>query len=83
MPRVYRVDAGTLPASVLTLPPRRPSALDIDAVQRANIPQSPILPGYTGRRAGATTKTPAIYAAARIWGFRYPGTRRVPKDTSR
>ena len=75
MPTVHRVQAGTLACSVLTVRVQ-PCALDVDAVQRANIPQSPFMPGYTGRRAGVTTKTPAIYAAARTWGFRYPGTGR-------
>lgn len=82
MPTIHRVQAGTLSASVLTLL-TPPSALDFDAVQRARIPQSTFMPGYTGRRAGVTTKTPAIYASAKTWGFRYPGTRRAPKDTSR
>lgn len=82
MPTIHRVQPGTLPASVFG-PPSIPNALDFVAVQRARIPQSPIRPGYTGRRAGVTTKTPAIYAAAKTWGFRYPGTRRAPKDTSR
>lgn len=79
MPVVHRVQAGTLSASVLAAR-TYPVATDAAAVQRACIPQSPILPGYTGRRAGVTTKTPAIYAAARTWGFRYPGTGR---NTSR
>lgn len=82
MPKVYRVQAGTLSGSVST-PIRPPRALDFDAVQRARIPQSTFKPGYTGRRAGVTTKTSATFAAARTWGFRYPGTRRAPKDTTR
>lgn len=77
MPTIHRVPAGTLPASVLAVrtPPR---ALDFDAVQRAAIPQSALMPGYTGRRAGCTTKTPAIYAAARASGFRYPNQFKAP-----
>lgn len=82
MPTIHRVQAGTLSGSVSTVrvPPR---ALDFDAVQRACIQQSTFMPGYTGRRAGVTTKTPAIYAAAKTFGFRYPGARRAPKDTTR
>lgn len=77
MPTVHRVQAGTLACSVLTVRVQ-PCALDAAAVQRANIPQSPILPGYTGRRAGVTTKTQAIYAAARTSGFRYPNQFKTP-----
>lgn len=82
MPTIHRVQAGTLPASVFGRP-SIPLALDFVAVQRARIPQSSSLPGYTGRRSGVTTRTPAIYAAAETWGFRYPGVRRAPKDTIR
>lgn len=71
MPTIHRVASGTLTASV-SQPMVRPSALDFEAVQRARIPQTPVRPGYTGVRAGATLKTPAIYAAARAGGFRYP-----------
>ena len=83
MPIVYRVPKGTLAASVALAASVLPAALDAAAVQAAQIPQSRFLPGYTGRRAGVTTRTPAIYAAAKTWGFRYPGARRMPKDTSR
>jgi hypothetical protein len=71
MPTVHRVAAGTLSASVPGRQPQ-PNALDFDAVLRARIKQTPVRPGYTGVRAGATLKTPAIYAAAKAGGFRYP-----------
>jgi len=77
MPTVHRVAAGTLSASV-SPPIVRPSALDFEAVQRARIPQTPTRPGYTGIRAGATLKTPAIYAAAKSGGFRYPNKFKEP-----
>ncbi|MFM1990246.1 MAG: hypothetical protein RJA99_3203 [Pseudomonadota bacterium] len=75
MPTVYRVTAGTMPASGRRT---QPDALDFDAVIRARIPQTATRPGYTGVRAGATLKTPAIYAAARSGGFRYPNQFKEP-----
>lgn len=77
MPTIYRVQAGTLADSV-SRPRSLPSALDFDAVQRARIPQIPSRPGYTGTRPGSRIKTPAIYAAACVGGFRYPNKFKEP-----
>lgn len=75
MPTIHRVQAGTLAASVCG-PYRPPNATDFAAVQRAAIPQSTLRPGYTGIGPGSKVKTPGVYAAAKTWGFHYPGTRR-------
>lgn len=64
MPTIYQVPPGTLADSVSSRR-RAPSALDFDAVKRADIPQSIIRPGYTGVGPGAAVRTPRAYEAAR------------------
>lgn len=77
MTTTHRLPAGTLAGSVYQFI-TRPNAMDFEAVRRANIPQTKARPGYTGARAGSKVKTPAIYAAARSGGFRYPNQFKAP-----